>query len=75
MLLHIFPDMSVRSIRAMRIMKESILARKARKAQSGTTRVMVIEEEGELTAIVVDKMRGVVRIPLGTVDPPLSLSQ
>jgi chemotaxis signal transduction protein len=67
--------MSVRSIRAMRILKESIRARKARKTQSGKTQVLVIEEDGELTAIIVDKMRGVVRIPLGTVDPPLSYTQ
>jgi chemotaxis signal transduction protein len=67
--------MSSRSVRDMRIMRESIRARKARRAQSGKTRVVVIEEEGELTAIVVDKMRGVVRIPLGTVDPPLSFTQ
>ena len=38
---------------------------KQRKTASGEVRVVVIEEAGELTAIVVDKMRGVVRIPLG----------
>jgi hypothetical protein len=53
-------------------MKASMNARKARKARSGKTSVVVIEEAGELTAIVIDKARGVVRIPLGTVDPPLS---
>jgi hypothetical protein len=65
---------STRAMRMMRIMKESVRASKARKAQSGKTRVVVIEEQGELTAIVVDKMRGVVRIPLGTVDPPLNFT-
>jgi hypothetical protein len=68
-------EMSIRSSRSMRILRDSILARKARKARSGKTQVLVIEEEGELTAIVVDEMRGVVRIPLGTVDPPLSFTQ
>ncbi len=35
------------------------------KTASGDVKVVVIEEAGELTAIVVDKIRGVVRIPLG----------
>jgi hypothetical protein len=53
--------------------KNMISARKARKARSGKTRVVVIEEAGELTAIVMDKTRGIVRIPLGTVDPSVSV--
>ncbi len=38
---------------------------KKRKTASGDVQVVVIEEAGELTAIVMDKMRGMVRIPLG----------
>jgi len=64
-----------RNVRNIMITKEGMRARKARKAQSGKTRVVVIEEEGELTAIIVDKMRGIVRIPLGSVDPPMTYTQ
>jgi hypothetical protein len=48
---------------------------KARKARSGSTRVVVVEIEGTLTAIVEDEYRGVVRIPLGTIDPPISFAR
>ncbi len=51
-------------------MKEMIFDSKARKASSGGTRVVVVEDAGELVAIVVDKIRGVVRIPIGTIDQP-----
>ena len=54
----------------MNALKEMFLGSRTRKARSGGTRVLVVEEEGVLTAIVVDKVRGVVRIPIGTVDPP-----
>jgi chemotaxis signal transduction protein len=45
---------------------------KTRQAETPDTRVIVVEEGGELTAIVVDKVRGVVHIPLGSADvlPP-----
>ena len=52
----------------MGALKEMIFGSKTRKARSGATRVMVVEEGGMLTAIVVDKVRGVVRIPIGAVD-------
>jgi chemotaxis signal transduction protein len=42
---------------------------KRREAASGDTRVIVVEEQGILTAIVVDKIRGMIRIPIGEVDP------
>ena len=41
----------------------------ARTARCAGTKVTVVEEKGELVAIVVDKTRGVVRIPLGSIDP------
>ncbi|HEY9593947.1 MAG TPA: hypothetical protein VHE79_05690 [Spirochaetia bacterium] len=41
----------------------------ARTARSAGTKVTVVEEQGELVAIVVDKTHGVVRIPLGEIDP------
>ena len=40
-----------------------------RQVKAGATRVIVVEEGGELTAIVVDKVRGVIHVPLGSVDP------
>jgi len=45
---------------------------KKRLAKAGDTRVIVVEEAGGLTAIVVDKVRGVIHIPLGAADlfPP-----
>ena len=48
---------------------------KSRKARSGSTRVVVVEVEGRLMAIVQDQYRGVVEIPLGTIDPPISLAR
>jgi hypothetical protein len=42
---------------------------KKRQVETADTRVIVVEEAGELTAIVVDKVRGVIHIPLGTADP------
>jgi len=48
---------------------------KDRIARSGSTRVVVVEIEGKLTAIVRDEYRGVVEIPLGTVDPPISFAR
>jgi chemotaxis signal transduction protein len=42
---------------------------KRREAAAGDTRVIVVEEAGLLTAIVVDKIRGVIHIPIGEVDP------
>jgi hypothetical protein len=56
----------------MKRSKETMRAWKQRKARAGSTKVVVIEDDGELTAIVVDRYRGIVRIPLGTVDPPLA---
>ena len=48
---------------------------KARQARSGSTRVVVVEVDGRLMAIVQDRYRGVVEIPLGTVDPPIPLAR
>jgi hypothetical protein len=48
---------------------------KERRARSGDTRVVVVERGGTLMAIVEDKYRGTVRIPLGTVDPRPSLAR
>jgi chemotaxis signal transduction protein len=41
---------------------------KRRVAAAGETRVIVVEQGGILTAIVVDKIRGVIHIPIGEVD-------
>ncbi len=59
---------------AMRTM--NVLGRrlKARKATSGDTQVFVVEDSGELVAVVVDKQRGVVRIPLGATGPRTSFA-
>jgi hypothetical protein len=43
--------------------------RKARKAVADDTQVFVVEDSGKLVAIVVDKQRGVTRIPLGATAP------
>ncbi len=40
-----------------------------RKAVFGEPHVVVVEEPGQLVAIVEDEVRGVTRIPIGTVDP------
>jgi len=53
-------------------LKEAVFGTKTRKARSGSTRVTVVEEKGTLFAIVADKYRGEVRIPLGDVDPVIS---
>jgi chemotaxis signal transduction protein len=42
---------------------------KKRMAAAGDTQVIVVEERGILTAIVMDKIRGMIRIPIGEVDP------
>jgi hypothetical protein len=55
----------------MSSLKEAIRSLKTRKSRSGNTRVTVVEMRGELVAIVADKYRGEVRIPLGMVDPSI----
>jgi len=45
-------------------------SRPGREATAGDTRVTVVEAEGKLVAIVKDRLRGTVRITLGTLQPP-----
>ncbi len=40
-----------------------------RKAALSEPHVVVVEEAGQLVAIVEDEIRGVTRIPIGSVDP------
>jgi len=42
-----------------------------RNASAGETRVTVVEQDGKLVAIVKDRLRGTVRITLGTIQPPV----
>jgi hypothetical protein len=58
----------------MNIAREMLRTATARKASSGGTTVVVVEEGGELVAIVADRIRGEVRIPLGTVERPASIA-
>ena len=44
-----------------------------RQAVSGGTWVTVVEDGGQLGAIVKDKLRGTVKVPLGRAQPPVSL--
>jgi hypothetical protein len=46
---------------------------KTRRAKAGDARVIVVEKEGILTAIVIDRSRGAVEIPLGPVDASAAL--
>jgi hypothetical protein len=41
-----------------------------RHATAGGTRITVVDVDGEIVAIVKDRLRGTVRITLGTVQPP-----
>ena len=45
-----------------------------RRVTAGDTRITVVEAEGKLVAIVKDRLRGTVRITLGTMQPPLQRS-
>ena len=47
-------------------------AARQRQAVSGGTWVTVVEDGGQLVAIVKDKLRGTVKVPLGRAQPPVS---
>ena len=49
---------------------QPMVSRSGRKVMAGDTRVTVVETEGKLVAIVKDRLRGTVRITLGTLQPP-----
>jgi hypothetical protein len=46
-----------------------MVSRKGREVTAGETRITVVEAEGKLVAIVKDRLRGTVRITLGTLQP------
>jgi hypothetical protein len=54
-----------RSVSGMRTKDVLGQRKKARMAMAGDTQVFVVEDSGKLVAIVVDKQRGITRIPLG----------
>ena len=47
-----------------------MVSRNGRKVMAGDSRINVVEAEGKLVAIVKDRLRGTVRITLGTLPRP-----
>jgi len=47
-----------------------LVSRPNREVTAGDTRITVVEAEGKLVAIVKDRLRGTVRITLGTLQAP-----